>query len=115
MAVVALSTTLAQVESLCELHGLFRVAINDQVTTDKAEDTIVESRLGIKGQQLVLDGRHASELAHNLSWAEELLTFIGQHGRIGVESAKLITVGVKHIVVVLHELFSNLFEVCHVN
>jgi hypothetical protein len=61
VAVVACGPTDDKVESLGELHGLFSVAINDEVSTDKRDDAIVESWLSVEGNDLVLDAGHGSQ------------------------------------------------------
>ena len=110
VAVVASRATNNEVESLGKLHGLFGVAIDDEVSTDKRDDAIIDSWLSIEGNNLVLDAGHASQLDHYGLHSQELFSLVGKHRHVGVKSLERSAVRVKRVVVVLDKLFAHFFQ-----
>ena len=110
VAVVASRATNNEVESLGKLHGLFGVAIDDEVSTNKRDDAIVESWLSIEGNNLVLDAGHASQLDHDGLHSQELFSLVGKHRHISVEGLESRSVRVERVVVVLDELLAHFFK-----
>ena len=55
----------------------------------------------------MLNVAEGGELFDDLCDTLELIAFETEHGVVGVELLELRTVGVEHVVVVLHELLAN--------
>jgi len=49
VAVVPSGASLAEVEGLSELHGLFWVTVDDEITWNEGENAVVEGGLGVEG------------------------------------------------------------------
>jgi hypothetical protein len=79
VAVVTGRTTNNKMESLSELEGLLDVSVDNKISTDERDDTVVESWLSIKSYNLVLNAGHTNKFLHDLLHAKELLTFIAEH------------------------------------
>ena len=110
MAVVACWTANCKLECLGELKWLLNVAINDQITTDKRDDAIIEAGLSVKGDNLVLNAGHFLEFTHDGLDSKELFSLVGHHWLLSVEDGKAQTVRIKCCVVVLDKLFANLIK-----
>lgn len=111
--VVAVVTEVAahsEVEALGELHGLGDVAVDDEVTGDEAENSIVETWLRVKSQDIVTHRGQCKQLVHDCLRAQELFTLVGEHGLALVESAKVSAVGVEGVVVVIYKLLAHLVK-----
>ncbi len=99
-------STREQVEDLSKLHRVF-TSVDVEIARDKAQDAVVHWGLGIETLNLMLYVAKGWELLDDLCDTLELFTFEGEHGVISVELLELWAVGVKHGVVVLHELRAN--------
>ena len=63
VAVVACRATHSQVEDLSEIHGWG--VIHGERSTDKRDDSIIQSGLDVTGADLVFDLRQACKLFHD--------------------------------------------------
>lgn len=79
MAVIASRTANCKLECLGKLYWLRYVAINDQITTDKRDDAIIEAGLSVEGDNLVLDAGHILEFSHDGLNSKELFSLVGHH------------------------------------
>jgi hypothetical protein len=66
-------------ECLGELKWLLNVAINNQITTDKRDDAIIEAGLSVKSDNLVLNAGHFLEFTHDSLDSKELFSLVGHH------------------------------------
>lgn len=97
-------------EDLGELDGVL-AAVDVEVAGDEAEDAVVHGRLCVEALDHVLDRAEGVELVEDARDALELLSLEGEHGFLSVELLQVGSVGVEHVVVVLHELLADGNEV----
>ena len=111
MNVVPLSATFVQDKGFSEHHGW--CLIYWQFSTHEHQDAVAHCRLTIDLGDIMSDLTNASKFFVNCLLSHKLLAFEGKHGLTREKVHESLFWLTKLGVVVLHKLFSNVFELCH--